>query len=273
VAEHEAVLPIHSVTSGEGTPVVLIHGAFTTHCDWPPAMTGPAAKLGRVIAIDRPGHGKSPRRRYDSDARAQATQIRDGLGLEQPALLVAHSFGALTALAYAEQYPDEVAAMLLIAPVCFPEWRMEQLFLGPRAMPIAGPRISRAANMTVDAGYLALIQDQMFAPQPVPPAWRASHPLEALLAPDRFVREGEDSWASSPLSFGAYRRARPSLPLTIMQGEADHIIVNGWHALLLKWFAPDIRLVWMKGVGHMAHYAEPARVVAEIARLVGARTR
>jgi pimeloyl-ACP methyl ester carboxylesterase len=116
VAEHEAVLPIHSVTSGEGAPVVLIHGAFTTHRDWPPAMTGPVAKLSRVIAVDRPGHGKSPRRRYDSDARAQATQIRDGLGLEQPALLVAHSFGALTALAYAEQYPDEVAAMLLIAP-------------------------------------------------------------------------------------------------------------------------------------------------------------
>jgi pimeloyl-ACP methyl ester carboxylesterase len=109
----------------------------------------------------------------------------------------------------------------------------------------------------------------MFAPQPVPQSWRASYPLEQILNPESFVREAEDAWASSPLSFGSYRAATPACPLTILQGDADMIIIGGWHAQLMHWLAPDTRLVWLKGVGHMVHHAAPHRVVEEIAALLG----
>lgn len=261
---------LHWTSKGRGKPIVLLHGAFTTHTDWPDAITGPASKLGQVIAVDRPGHGQSPRQRHDADARAQARQIEASLGLNQPAIIVAHSFGALVALAYAEQFPEQVAGIMLIAPICFPEWRAEQFFLGPRALPLLGPQISSAANPTIDPAYLKFIQHQMFAPQPVPEEWLASYPVEQILTSDNFVRESEDSWASSPLSFGSYRAARPACPLTVIQGDSDRIIINGWHAQMMHWLAPETRLVWLRNVGHMAHHAAPERVVEELAQLVHA---
>jgi len=149
---------------GSGNPIVLLHGAFTTHFDWPETITAPLAKIGQVIAVDRPGHGHSPRRRFDGDAKAQARQISSALALDRPAVVVGHSFGALPALAWAELFPDQVAGLILIAPVCFPEWRAEQLILGPRALPFIGPGFSMATNPILDRLCLKLIQRMMFAP-------------------------------------------------------------------------------------------------------------
>jgi pimeloyl-ACP methyl ester carboxylesterase len=259
---------LHCVRHGEGRPVVFLDGAFVTHTDWPATLIDPIAAKAQAILVDRPGHGQSARQRYRGDARDQARQIEAGLALDAPVVLVAHSFGALAALAFAEQFPEQVAATVLLAPVCFPEWRAEQIFLGLRALPLTGPALSALGNATIDPAYLPWIQDQMFAPQKPPDGWRARYPTSDILTAEHFIREGEDSWATSPLSFGAYRAALPSHPLTVIQGDADRIIVNGWHAQLMHWFAPDSRLVWLRNVGHMVHQIEPARVVAEIANLL-----
>jgi len=113
---------LHVAVNGAGEDIVLIHGALTTGCDWEGPPLDALAGLGRLVVVDRPGHGLSRRPRYRPSPRLQAEQIRDGLsriGAGRP-LLVAHSLGAMVALAYAEQFPDAIAGLVLVAPLAFP---------------------------------------------------------------------------------------------------------------------------------------------------------
>ncbi len=100
------------VEAGVGDPVLLIHGAMTNLDDM---LTGPFDDLAaehRVIAVDRPGHGESTRRRLaDASPWRQAEIIHDAaaeLGVERP-IVVGHSFGGAVALAYAMRFPRETA--------------------------------------------------------------------------------------------------------------------------------------------------------------------
>ncbi|MDP9414515.1 MAG: alpha/beta hydrolase, partial [Pseudomonadota bacterium] len=109
---------LHTVMAGEGQDIVLLHGGFATHQDWLTGIFQSLSRLGRTIAVDRPGHGLSRRPRGRGAPRAQAAQIHDGLralGVERP-VLVAHSLGGLVALGYAEQYPDALSHLVLIGP-------------------------------------------------------------------------------------------------------------------------------------------------------------
>ena len=92
---------LHFAERGEGAPIVLIHGAMLDHDDW--TMAADAAALpGRLIAVDRPGHGMSRRPRFEGSLERQARQLHDGLkalGVQRP-ILVGHSLGGGVALAY-----------------------------------------------------------------------------------------------------------------------------------------------------------------------------
>jgi pimeloyl-ACP methyl ester carboxylesterase len=45
------------------------------------------------------------------------TVIRSGRYIPKPRILVAHSYGALVAIAYAVRHPSEIAGMVLVGPV------------------------------------------------------------------------------------------------------------------------------------------------------------
>jgi len=51
-----------------------------------------------------------------------------------------------------------------------------------------------------------------------------------------------------------------------MQGDSDAVVVGGWHARAMHQIAPLSTMIWLKGVGHMAHHAAPERVVEQIVR-------
>jgi pimeloyl-ACP methyl ester carboxylesterase len=262
---------LHAAAAGRGPDLVLIHGAITTHRDW---LIGPfpferLTRDFRVTAIDRPGHGQSLRPRFDSAPRAQAAQIHDGLaelGIDR-AIFVGHSFGAMAALALAEQYPESVAGLVLVAPLAFPEIRpLEHLLLAPRALPVAGPFVSRIAEQTLDRPMLLLVHRMMFAPQPVPADWEAGYPWDEILARDAMVAQGEDAAAILPLSASAtinYRSIRS--PALILQGTADRVVNRAVHAIPLAAMLPNAQLNELEGIGHMAHHAAPNAVETAIA--------
>ncbi|MFC3078857.1 alpha/beta fold hydrolase [Phenylobacterium terrae] len=250
---------------------LLIHGALATAHDW---LSGPAdvlAQGGPVAVVDRPGHGSSRRPRFASAPRDQAAQIRDGaraLGLEAP-ILVGHSFGALVALAWAEQWPDEVGGLLLLSPIAFPEVRpLEHAWLAPRSAPIVGPMFAEAGRWTGDAPMLRLAQRLMFAPDRPPPRWLASYPYRQILDPRQMVEEGEDAASLFPPTGQAlvdFRRI--TAEVTILAGEADLVADPSRHARRLHAVLPGSRLVTFPGAGHMIHHAATAAVGAELDRL------
>src|SRR5205085_4313973 len=142
---------LHVAQAGEGPDLLLIHGALATMHDW---IEGPAPSLAqthRVTIVDRPGHGGSGRPRFEATPRDQALHIAaalDALGIASTQVL-GHSFGGFVALALAEQRPDLVSGLALLAPLAFPELRaVEHSVLGPRAMPLLGPLLSAAGEAT-----------------------------------------------------------------------------------------------------------------------------
>src|ERR1700710_2348967 len=127
--------PFRYVQAGQGPEVVLLHGAITSLEDM---LLGPFDALCErfhVTALDRPGHGATARPRLRGATSAQTADVHEAvktLGLQRP-IIVGQSFGATLALNYAVMFPEEVAGILAISPIAFPEIRLEHLLFGPRA--------------------------------------------------------------------------------------------------------------------------------------------
>jgi pimeloyl-ACP methyl ester carboxylesterase len=240
--------------------VLLLHGALATHHDW---LTGPAdalARSHRVTALDRPGHGLSRRPRFVGTPRDQAGQIASGLDRlgVGPAVVAGHSFGALVALALAERFPERVRALVLVAPLAFPEPRLlEHSLMAPRSVPMVGPLLSHLGrNSGFDRAALEWIQAAMFSPEPVPAGWKSSFPYEQVLDPDVLVHEGEDAASILPLSpAGTIDLRAVEAPVHIFVGGNDRVVEQERQGKALARLLRNARLTEIEGAGHMPHHS------------------
>jgi len=89
--------PIVYWRSGEGPPLVLVHGASADHSRWTPVLPAFEQRF-TVYAVDRRGRGGSG----DSDDYTIEREFEDVAAvvdsLGEPANLLGHSYGALCAL-------------------------------------------------------------------------------------------------------------------------------------------------------------------------------
>ncbi|HUB11716.1 MAG TPA: acetoin dehydrogenase dihydrolipoyllysine-residue acetyltransferase subunit [Acetobacteraceae bacterium] len=103
--------------SGDGTPVLLLHGFGADLNSW--MFNQPAlADQRRVVALDLPGHGGSARDVGAGDATAlkhTLAAFADALDAG-PLHVVGHSLGGALAALLAENRPDLVCSLSLIAP-------------------------------------------------------------------------------------------------------------------------------------------------------------
>ncbi len=100
--------------SGKGRAVVLLHGFLGSTQIWD-TFKDKLSKQFKVICIDLPGHGKSDCYGYihSMDLMAQAVKaVMDSLRLKKY-VLIGHSMGGYTALAFAELFPDFVRGLCL----------------------------------------------------------------------------------------------------------------------------------------------------------------
>ncbi len=97
-----------TISTGTGPLVVLIHGVGLRSEAWG-AQTEALSQTCRVIAVDMPGHGASP-------ALVTGPNMADYVEaivavLDEPAIVIGHSFGAMIALQLAIRHPAKVKAM------------------------------------------------------------------------------------------------------------------------------------------------------------------
>jgi pimeloyl-ACP methyl ester carboxylesterase len=258
---------IQLVEAGAGPPVVLIHGLIATRHDMLIALGDGLARRFRMVAVDRPGHGDSTRPRLQGTPIAQATAIRSALqaiGVERP-VLVGHSLGGAVALAYAVTWPDEIAGVVGLSSLVYPELRLEHLLFAPRATPVTGPLLSAFAAATSDALLLPMLYRHMFAPQPIPDLWRDRFPMELVRRPEALTTNGEDIALSPPalgLMSAGYGACR--VPVHFLAGGADQVVDRRRHAALAAEHFPNARLTLLPGIGHMLHHFAPDAVEAAI---------
>lgn len=108
--------------SGEGAPIVLVHGFGADINAWmfnqPVLAAGLSTNGRRVVALDLPGHGGSVKQVGAGDAETLSAAVSDALtalGIER-FHLVGHSMGGAIALVLAERMPTRVASLTLLAP-------------------------------------------------------------------------------------------------------------------------------------------------------------
>jgi 3-oxoadipate enol-lactonase len=99
---------------GDGSPVVLAHGAGGSHLSWWQQIPQLSQNF-RCVTFDHRGFGSS--RDLPNGPGAEAfiddlRQLLDHLGIERTAL-VAQSMGGWTSLGFASRYPDRVTALVL----------------------------------------------------------------------------------------------------------------------------------------------------------------
>ena len=259
--------------AGAGPPVVLVHGTLMTADDMGLGPMEALVRRHRCIAFDRPGHGWSDARRgADASLWSQAETLRaavGALGLARP-VLCGHSYGAAVALAYGLAHPEEVAGIVALGPICFPEPRLEQLLFGPRAVPGPGDLLSEVLGATVDPVLLPALWRAMFLPQPMPERFAAAFPFARAGRPEQVVAEAENAvalWADLTRSALAYGRC--AVPVRILCGSADIVVNTATQGALAAALIPGARLEVLPGIGHMLHHVDPGRVAAAVAELAG----
>jgi len=101
---------------GQGTPLVLLHGALLSRWMWRPQIEALREKY-RVIAPDLRGLGGSTVPSGEGVSldlmAADVDALLTHLGTQEPAVLIGASLGALVALVVAREYPARVRGLIL----------------------------------------------------------------------------------------------------------------------------------------------------------------
>ena len=116
---------LHLYSQGDGTPAVVFEaGVGATSLSW--RLVQPEiAQRTQAASYDRACLGWSESTSLPRELGPIVQELRDLLdraGVASPRILVAHSYGALVAIAYAARVRSEVAGVVFVDPVSIPAW-------------------------------------------------------------------------------------------------------------------------------------------------------
>jgi pimeloyl-ACP methyl ester carboxylesterase len=263
---------IHYVETGEGRPIVFLHGLGAQLCHFSGPLFGGFGAGYRLIALDRPGSGYSTRARGASGGLSeQARVVRrfiEQLGLEKP-LVVGHSLGGAIALTLAVEHPDAISGIALLSPLTHMESALrpefKALYMPSRPLrwivsyTVAIPRSFRLAEATLDF---------IFSPQRMPPDYLVEGGGWIGLRPSHFYASATDFTAiPRDLARIEARYGEIDMPAGVLFGTADRILAYAEHGAPMPGRMRNLDFEAVEGLGHMPHFVERRRTVAFIRRI------
>ena len=245
--------------SGEGPPLLLVHGAAVDGRSWAPVVPHLAERF-TVHVMDRRGRGLSLREggpyrieREGEDIAAVAEAAGRGV------FLVAHSFGALCALR-ASPFPAAVGRAVLYEPPLSSPWR------APTPPEVIG-RLRGLARAGDHDGVLAAVMREVLG--------LSARQVDALRGARRFWRTSLDN--APPLvreteSVGSVGDLGPlsgiGVPVRLLVGERSPAYQRPT-ADALAALIPGAGVTVLKGQGHMAMLEDPALLAATLSAFAG----
>lgn len=119
-------IQMHYVEKGEGGPILFLHGNPTSSYLWRNIIPH-AAEVGRAIAVDLAGFGKSGKPDMDYTYQDHLPYVEgfiEALDLKN-ITLVLHDWGSVLGLDYASRHEDNVQGVILMEPIIPPAFPME----------------------------------------------------------------------------------------------------------------------------------------------------
>ena len=250
-------------STGEGSPIVLIHGITSSSSNWA-AVAERLAEHYTVLAPDLVGHGESAKPRGDYSMGSFASGVRDLMvALDiQRATIVGHSLGGGVAMQFAYQFPELAERLALVSSgglgrgvhsflraATLPGSELVIPLLASRRVIAAGRAVGRALDRVgVKLGNDVVEMARGHASLNDPETRAAFvHTLRASIDP-----AGQRVRATDRL----YLATR--LPLLIIWGARDRIIPLA-HGLRAHELVPGSRMEVFERSGHFPHLDEPER--------------
>jgi pimeloyl-ACP methyl ester carboxylesterase len=284
---------LHTTTYGppprpDVPEVVLVHGFTMTGQFWYEQVTALQDRV-RIVTYDQPGHGASSAPRsgeYSIELMGDCLRrvIEETTGGDGPIVLVGHSLGAMTILAFVRRHPEffaeRVGALLMLSTSAKADTqdvtvaygiqalvRLRTVFeaaagaFGPRARELA--RLYRASS---DLSY-ALAKTIGFCANADPRHINLAEQLvldtdleTVVKLTPVILRLDEDEVLTSI-----------DCPTIVCVGSEDKLTPAG-HARHIAEVNPDVDLIELQGIGHMTPMTAADAVNALIVRLVGTAT-
>ncbi|RUW20807.1 alpha/beta fold hydrolase [Mesorhizobium sp. M1A.F.Ca.IN.020.06.1.1] len=263
---------IHYVETGEGRPIVFLHGLGAQLHHFRHTLFGRFGAGYRLIALDRPGSGYSVRAGGASGRLPeQAEVVRrfiEELGLERP-LIVGHSLGGAIALALAIEHATAISGIALIAPLTHLEARVRQKF-DLLYVPSRLKRWILAHTLAIPYSlkYAEPTMKFIFAPQAVPGDYMIAGGGWLGLRPAHFQATSTDIVAvEEDLGRLEQRYGEILMPAGILFGADDRVLGIAAHGEPMPGRIRELDFERVQGLGHMPQFVEPERVVAFIERI------
>ena len=233
------------------------------------AVFSPLASRHKVIAFDRPGHGRSQRPKHgDATVEVQAQLLHDALAqlrVDRP-ILVGHSWGATLALVYAINYPNEISGVVVVAPAAY-ESHDGSFLTGLPTVPVIGDAANYVLTPLIGPSVVRGELKKAFSPDPVPKNYLKSV-LSEWTKPSkvRAYAQDEDLYNPCVKKFSP-RYAEIVVPTSILTGDADVIVPQKENADRLHEVLPKSRLIVLPKTGHQIPFTHPQSVIEEIERV------
>ena len=237
---------LHSEASGDGPPVVLVHGFTQTRRSWDPLLHRFSA-AHRVIVVDAPGHGRSGNLTGDLWQGAQWLGEAGGRGA-----YVGYSMGGRLALHLALLRPELVTRLVLVGATAGLDTDEER-----RERRAADEQLAQGLERDgLEAFLERWLAGPLFAtlsPEAAGRADRLENTVEGLATSLRLTGTGtqESLWS---------RLDELTMPVLLVAGERDEKFTALAHRMAEAWGGPaSVRII--PDAGHACHAERPEAFV------------
>jgi pimeloyl-ACP methyl ester carboxylesterase len=241
---------IHADITGEGSPVLLIHGLAGSHHDWDMLVPILVEEGYKTYCPDLLGHGDSAKpdipEIYTVDNLYQIIiDWIDHVGIDKPFYLVGHSLGGHISLLLAAKRPELISKMILVAPF----YSLKQI---PRLARTAleYPEISEKAISMSKAQLvysIITVAEPLIGKYPSEVRWQTANDYVcASPATMRFPATAHDL---------SHYLADIHIPTLVIWGKNDLVLSpNQFPSMVEK--MPNASAVAISGSGHEPHLTE-----------------
>ena len=244
-------IALYSRKVGENGPVfVVLHGLFGSGKNWR-SFAGSLEDDFQVWTLDARNHGDSPH--ADSMSYQQMAEDVARFFAEnelENVILLGHSMGGKTAMQLALQFPDRIAALIVvdIAPVCYDHLHKQlKLIEAMQELDLAGEmsrsEIEKKLAVKIPEKRLLSFLMTNLNRQNGQFQWRIG--LEQIAA-------GMPELLNYPELKSVFKG-----PVQFIGGENSAYLKFEYHALIRKYF-PESRITMLENCGHWLHVEQPA---------------
>lgn len=233
----------------DGPVIVLVHGFSVPYYVWDMTIGALTAAGFKVIRYELYGRGLSDRPDVCYDRRLfvdQLAELIDALGIQGAVLLAGYSMGGAVVAAFAATFPQKVAKVLLIDPLC------ERQDIGVLHIPLLGEYL--AYGFQVPA--MPVKQEEDFCFPEKFPEWderfreqmRYKGFRRAILSTQRHFMSHDPSPDYETLG-------KQGKPVFLVWGAEDRTLGTNGVSKLRSLLYPDF--LWVEQAGHLPHYEYP----------------